>query len=49
MIVNAKTTLQYVMKIFDKGMNYVEIPGEFGRQITAIGVRSLKSYTEMQK
>ena len=27
MIVNTKTTLQYVMKIVDEGINYVEIPG----------------------
>ena len=27
MIVNRKTTLQYVMKIFDDGINYAEIPG----------------------
>ena len=32
MIVNTKTTLKYVVKIFDEGINYVDIPGVCGRQ-----------------
>ena len=32
MFVNMKNTLQYIMKIFDEGINYVEIPGVCGGQ-----------------
>ena len=44
MIVNTKTTLQYVMKIYDEGINYDWNPGNVRKisEITAIGVRSLK-------
>ena len=51
-IVNTKTMLQNVMKIFGDGINNIFWNSgsvRKTREITAIGVRSLKSYSEIQK